>query len=183
MWPTVTNEVFLSSWHRQTDFTGKPTLEMEGGTARFSLQQARSAYVHMSVMSCRSRCKPPGPQLQHHLVGLGQQILSLALLCHLLTMGQSRATTASHSSTSLSLLRQEASLGLAQQSLLQCRTGHCLKQHQGPPSPARTPTSVSTAIQHSPCLSDRQSRATTVQQLWGDSEPSVHPSMLQKSTW
>lgn len=60
----------------QTDFAGKNTLEMEGGAARFSLQQAMCAYVETFVMSCRGGCKPPGSQLQYHLVGLGQQILS-----------------------------------------------------------------------------------------------------------
>lgn len=127
----------------QTDFAGKPTLEMEGGTARFSLQQARSAYVHTLVMSCRGGCKPPGPQLQYHLVGLGQQIFTPALFCHLLTMGQSRAhpepSTPSHPSACRD---RKHHWDLPSKASSSAGRGNCPKQHQGPPSPTGTPTPV-----------------------------------------
>lgn len=99
----------------QTDFAEKPTREMKGETARFSLQQARSAYVYTLVMSCRGRCKPSGPQLQDRLVGLGQQILSHALFFHSI---HPLSSTPPHPQ-----LPKEALLGLAQQSLFPCRTG------------------------------------------------------------
>lgn len=95
---------------------------MEGGAARFSLQQAVSAYVETFVMSCRGGCKPPGSQLQYYLVGLGQQILSPCSVLSLAHKGAEQSSPSVFHSTSLSLQRQEAPLELAQQNVFQCRT-------------------------------------------------------------
>lgn len=103
------------------------------------------------------------------------------LSCSALSLAHNGAEQSSptvfHSSTSLSLQRQEALLGFAQQSLLQCRTGLL--------PPATSGTSFS-SWDTKLCQKGRVSaplpwghrKATAAQQTWGDSEPSVHPSML-----
>lgn len=94
-------------------------------------------------MSCRGACKPPGPQLQYHLVGLGQQILCPALLCHLLTMGQSRAHPLSSTPPRPSACRDRKHCwDLPSRASSSAGQGYCPQQHQGPPSPAGTPSSV-----------------------------------------
>lgn len=61
------------------------------------------------------------------------------LPCSVLSLAHNGAEQSSptvfHSSTSLTLQRQEASLGLAQQSLLQCRTGQLPQATPGTSSP------------------------------------------------
>lgn len=126
--PTATKEALLPDRHGQTAFAGKTALEIEGGAAIFSLQQRGSPCVRALVMSCRGSCELPGPQVATLPYRAGTINPPPALLLSLTHNGAEYSLpTASRSSTSPSSWGQGASLGLVQQSLLQCRTGQLPK--------------------------------------------------------